>query len=366
VVLLTSGLNEGVFESKLLAGIPDDHEGNMSFLVEKQEIPSVQIGGLRNGSGPIGDLKTFGRLYQVIKREKPDLVHLHLLKARFFGGIAAKLAKVPMIVETFHGNLFSGYHGKLKAAAILAAERFLGWLIMDRVIAISETQKEEIIRYRVCPQEKIEVIPLGLNLNRFSQCSELKGEFRKEIGISKETVLIGTVGRLVPIKGLPYLLVAISRVAKSSDYDFCLLVVGDGELRRDLESQASSLGIERRVRFLGWRFDLERIYADLDIVVLSSLNEGTPVSLIEAMAAGKAVLATKVGGVPDLIEDGKTGVLVPSKDPEALTEAILRLLKNDALRRRLGEQAKASVYPKYDVSRLVEDMKNFYLKIVPS
>ena len=149
VVLLTSGLNEGVFESKLLAGIPDDHEGNMSFLVEKQEIPSVQIGGLRNGSGPIGDLKTFWRLYQVIKREKPDLVHLHLLKARFYGGIAAKLAKVPMIVETFHGNLFSGYYGKIKVAAILAAERFLGWLIMDRVIAISETQKEEIIRYRV-------------------------------------------------------------------------------------------------------------------------------------------------------------------------------------------------------------------------
>ena len=180
---------------------------------------------------------------------------------------------------------------------------------------------------------------MGLDLSRFGQCSRLKGEFRKEIGISQRTILIGTVGRLAPIKGLSYLLVAISRVAKSFDHEFCLLVVGDGELRRDLESQASALGIESRIRFLGWRFDLERIYADLDIVVLSSLNEGTPVSLIEAMAAGKAVVATKVGGVPDLVEDGKTGVLVPSKDPEALTEAILQLLKNDTLCRRLGEKA---------------------------
>ncbi|MCZ6623363.1 MAG: glycosyltransferase family 4 protein, partial [Deltaproteobacteria bacterium] len=266
----------------------------------------------------------------------------------------------------FHGNLFSGYYGKLKTAAILVAERFLGWLIMDRVIAISETQREELIRYRICPREKINVIPLGLELTRFINCSRFKGELKKELGLSDDTLLVGTIGRLVPIKGLSYLLDAICKVAQSANRDFCLVVVGDGLLRRDLEQQASVLGVEKRVRFLGWRFDLEKIYSDLDVVVLSSLNEGTPVSLIEAMAAGKAVVATKVGGVPDLVEDGRTGLLVPSKDSDTLADAILRVLKDNSLRRRLGEQARVAVYPKYDVARLIEDMENFYLSAVSS
>jgi len=346
--------------------MPDEHEGNMSFLAENHGVPLIQLGSLCNGSGPIGDLKSFWQIYQVIKKEKPDLVHLHLLKARFFGGLAAKLAGVPMLVETFHGNLFSDYYGKLKTAVILAAERFLGWLIMSRVIAISEAQKEELIRYRICSKKKIDVIPLGLDLEHFVHCSRFKGELRKELGISEESILLGTVGRLVPIKGLCYLLDAIYRVARSTDVDFCLLVIGDGQMHRDLKSQVSTLGIEKRVRFLGWRFDLERIYADLDVTVLSSLNEGTPVSVIEAMVAGKAVVATKVGGVRDLIEDGRTGLLVPSKDPDALANAILRLVNDHDLRRRLGEEARDSVYPKYDVSRLILDMKQFYLNLIPS
>jgi len=364
--LLTSNLNEGIFESKLIAGITDAHEGDMSFLIEKHGAHVIRVDSLCNGSGPIGDLKTFRRLYQVIKREKPDLVHLHLLKARFFGGLAAKLARVPVIVETFHGNLFSDYYGKLTTAAILAAERFLGWLIMDRVIAISETQKDELARYRICPREKISVIPLGLDLDRFVQCSKFRGELRKELGLAERTLLIGTVGRLVPIKGLSFLLKAVQNLVRTTNVDFCLLIVGDGLIRKDLELQVSSLGIEKKVRFLGWRFDLEKVYADLEVVVLSSLNEGTPVSLIEAMAAGKAVVATKVGGVADLVENGKTGLLVPSKDSDALASAILRLLNDNNFRRCMGEKARVSVRSKYDVSRLIQEMKKFYLGLVPS
>jgi len=365
-VFLTAGLDSSIFQSKLVVGKTDECEGDMSYLAENHGLRLVRIGSLSNGSGPLSDLTSFWHLFKRIRKERPDLIHLHLLKARFLGGIAAKLTRVPVIVETFHGNLFTGYYGRLKTVAIMAAERFLGWLIVDRVIVISESQKEELIKYRICPARKIEVIPLGLELGRFIKCEQLRGKLRKELGLSENTILIGSVGRLVPIKGVKYLLDSFSKVSQSKETDFCLIIVGDGVLRGDLEILATNLGVDNKVRFLGWRFDLEKIYADLDIVVLSSLNEGTPVSLIEAMTAGKVVLATKVGGVPDLVEDGKTGVLVPTKNPEALTEAILRLLKNDALRRRLGEQAKASVYPKYDISRLVEDMKNFYLKIVPS
>ncbi len=366
VALLTAGLNGGIFESKLVVGKKDDHEIDMSFLADTHGVHRIHVGTMRNGTTPLKDLRSFWHLYRLLKREKPAIAHLHLLKARFWGGLAAKLARVPVIIETFHGNLFSGYYGRLKTAAIVVAERFLGWFIMNRVIAISETQKDELIRHRICPPEKIHVIPLGLDLGRFANSSKFRGEMRNELGVSNETILLGAVGRLVPIKGLTYLLNAIYRVTQSTNRDFCLLIVGDGPLRQDLQSQASALGIEKHVRFLGWRFDLEKIYADLDIGVASSLNEGTPVSLIEAMAAGKAVVATKVGGVSDVVEDGVTGLLVPPKDPEVLADAIQRLLKDAGLRERLGEQAKKSVHPKYNVSRLIHDMKDLYLTLVPS
>ncbi|MEE8160944.1 MAG: glycosyltransferase family 4 protein [Acidobacteriota bacterium] len=363
-VFLTSGLNGSDFESKLVTGKTDDHEGDMSFLAEKHGIQLIQIESLSNGSGPLADIKTFWHLYQIIKRERPDLADLHLLKARFIGGIAAKLARVPIIVETFHGHLFSEYYGQLKTAAILVAERFLGWVIVDKVIAISKNQKQDLIRHKICPERKVMVIPLGLDLSRFVQCSKFRGEVRRELGISKETILLGSVGRLVPIKGLFYLLEAVAKLKSFTRSDFQVLIVGDGILRKELEEKAAVLGLPDGVRFLGWRFDLEKIYADLDVVVLSSLNEGTPVSVIEAMAAGKAVVATRVGGVPDVVEDGVGGILVPPRNSNALARAIARLIENAELRATLGRQAKESVYPKYDVTRLVNDMMNLYLDLL--
>ncbi|MBI4522559.1 MAG: glycosyltransferase family 4 protein, partial [Deltaproteobacteria bacterium] len=364
-VLLTARLNGDRFQSKLLAGTTDSHEGDMSFLAENHGTPFVRVEELCNEAGLFGDLKSFCRLVKVIKKEKADIVDLHLLKARFFGGLAAKIAGVPVIVETFHGHLFTGYFGRLKTAAILTTERLLGWFVMHRLIAISEIQKEELIRYRISPARKIDIIPLGLDLNKFLDCSKWRGEFRRELGVADATILIGVVGRLVPIKGLCYLLDAVSQVLRATDADFQLIVVGDGPLRGALESQVSSLDIEKRVRFLGWRFDLEKIYADLDFVALSSLNEGTPVSLIEAMAAGKAVVATRVGGVPDVVEHEKTGILVSPKNPLELSKAITRLLGNPRLRNCLGERARFSVYPKYDVSRLIQDMKEYYRSLLP-
>ncbi len=361
VISMAAELNQGLFESKLVTGKIDSHEGDMSFVAENHGVYPVFVEDMRNEGRPLNDLRAFWRLFRLIKKEKADIVHLHLMKARFFGGLAAKLAGVPVIVETFHGNLFDGYYGKLATAAILGAERFLGWVIMDRVIAISKQQKEELARFRICPRQKVNVIPLGLKLSRFLDCSKFKGQLRRELRVSEQTLLVGVVGRLVRIKGISYLLDALHRVYQATDKDFCLLVVGDGLMRKELESQVSSLGIGAKVRFLGWRFDLERIYADLDIVILSSLNEGTPFSLIEAMAAGKAVVATSVGGVPDVVADGKAGLLVPPKNPSVMAEAILKLINDASLRNRLGQQAKSNVYPRYDVSRLARDMWSYYL-----
>jgi len=366
VVLLTAGLNGGKFESELVIGMPEKNEGDMSFLAEDYGIPVRKIESLRNGSGILENLNAFWQLYRILKKERPDIAHLHLLKARFFGGLAARLAGVPIVIETFHGNLFSEYYGKLKTAAILSVEMLLGWLVMDRVIAISASQRQELVKKRICPARKVKVVQLGIGLDRFHQCPSLKGCFRREMGLSEQTILVGTVGRLVPVKGITYLLEAIAKISSAANLCFCLVIIGDGPLRSDLEKKVSELSIGTKVRFLGWRFDLEKIYADLDIVVLSSLNEGTPVSLIEAMAACRPVVATRVGGVPDVVEDGVTGLLVPSKNSEALAVAILQLLKDAGLRRRLGEQAGCAVYPKWDVSRLIQDMNDFYVELVES
>jgi len=230
-------------------------------------------------------------------------------------------------------------------------------------VAISQRVKENVVRHRVAPARKIEVVPLGLELDQFRSSSSARGELRRELGVGAEERLVGMVGRMVPIKGHSYFLEAAREVLPAYPKARFVLV-GDGNLRADLEAECRRLGIDRSVVFLGWRRDLARIYADLDIVALSSLNEGTPVSLIEAMAAGRATVATDVGGVPDVVEDGVTGLLVPAKQPKALAEAILRLLGDDALRASLGERAMASVYPKYDVSRLIEDTKNLYLKLI--
>jgi len=364
-VFLTVGLNNGLLQSKLVFGAVDQSEGDMSYLARGNGIAFTEIGSLKNEAGFLGNLRAFLQLYQLILREKPDLVHLHLLKARFLGGLAARVAGVPLVLETLHGDLFTDYYGYFKTQAILMAERLLGHLIMDKVIAISGGVKESILRSRIASASKVEVIPLGLELEKFMTRPQLAGELRRELGIQEGNRLVGIVGRMVPIKGHRNFLQAASEVLRScSNVRFVL--VGDGLLRREMEMECQLLGITEAVTFLGWRRDLDKIYADLDMVVMSSLNEGTPVSLIEAMAAGKAVVATRVGGVPDVVEDGKTGLLVPPKDPKALADAILRLLNDGDLRRSLGERARVSVFPKYDVSRLVQDMKDFYLNIVPS
>jgi len=365
VVLLTEGLGGGPFKCKLVFGAIDIDEGDMSYLIRDKGLAFTEIGSLRNGAGLIGNLKAFLQILMLIRKEKPDLVHLHLLKARFLGGVAAKVARVPLVVETLHGDLFTDYYGCFKTRAILLVERLLGHLVMDRVIAISEKVKDNIVRFNVAPLRKVEVIPLGLELLKFADPTAHVGELKKELGVAQGCRLVGMIGRMVPIKGCHYFLQAAHEIIKV-DPRVRFVLVGDGILRANLEFECQQLGISKAVTFLGWRKDLCKIYADLDVVVLSSLNEGTPLSVIEAMAAGKGVVATEVGGVSDVVTSGETGLLVPPKDSKALAEAVLRLLRDEKLRRGLEERAKASVYPKYDISRLTQDMENLYLRLASS
>jgi glycosyltransferase involved in cell wall biosynthesis len=241
-------------------------------------------------------------------------------------------------------------------------ERVLGSLT-TRIIAVSEQVKRDLVDYRVANPDKISVIPLGFELQPFLDSANQRGSFRRELGVSNGAPLVGIVGRIFPIKNHRLFLNAAARVA-AEEKAARFVVVGDGALRQQMEEHANGLGIADRVIFTGWRRDLPRIYADLDVLVVSSNNEGTPVSAIEAMASGCPVVATRVGGLPDLIEDGETGCLVPQRDADALATAVLRLLRDRATARRIGQAARAKVAERFTTERLVADIERLYTDLL--
>ncbi len=361
-ILLTKHLNGQQWASTLVTGQIDRQEGDMIDLAYAKGLEPLVITTLRNGAGPAADLISLVRLYRLFRRERPAIVHLHLFKARLLGGIAARLAGVPLVAETFHGTLFSGYYRPIVSRLLVAVERLLARL-MNAVIAVSDEVASEIHGLNVADPEKVHVIPLGLDLDRFAQAAETSRILHEELGVSHRTLLVGTVGRLVPIKGLRYFIAAAAQVSRLVP-EVRFVIIGDGPERAALERQVSQEGLDDRVFFLGWRRDVQRLYPDLDVVVLASLHEGTPVAIIEAMAAGRSVVATRVGGVPDVVQDGVTGLLVPPEDPGAIGDAVVRLLRSPDERRRLGLEARRHVHPRFTATRLAADMDALYNRML--
>lgn len=307
---------------------------------------------------PANDLRATLRMYRLIRASRPHIVHTHMAKAGTAGRLAARLARVPIVVHTFHGHTFHSYFGKAKTRLFLEIERTLA-RVTDRIIAVGEDQRREIARYGVTPLGNIAVIPLGLEIEGLLDAESARGALKAELGLNGHSRLVGIVARLVPIKAHEVFLEAAVRV-RAADPDSHFLVVGDGERRSELEGMAARLGLGSAVRFLGWRADMKQVYADLDVVALSSNNEGSPVALIEAMAAGRPVVATAVGGVGEVVQHGESGLLVPPRDPRALADGVLTLLHDPARSERFGRAGRASVYPRHAASRLVADVARLY------
>lgn len=359
VVNLNAGLDPQRFESILISGTENPGEGSMlDYALSKGIAPIVIPEIVGEASFKPRDAQALSKLVQLLRKEKPQIVHTHTAKAGFVGRVAARLAGVPVIIHTYHGHVLHGYYSPRKTQLLRQMEAILAHLT-DHIIAVSERVKQDLVTYRVAPAEKIGVIPLGFDLAPFVAARANRGEFRREFGLDAHAPLIGIVGRIFPIKNHRLFLDAAARVAaQQSDARF--VIVGDGTLRGEMESHTRELGLGERVVFTGWRRDLPRIYSDLDVLVVSSDNEGTPVSAIEAMASGCPVVATAVGGLPDLIADGETGCLVPAKSPDALANAVLSLLQNSPLAERLGAAAQASVLERFTVSRLIVDIERLY------
>lgn len=360
--LLTERLDPARYDSLLVSGTEDPTEGNYLALQGKALARLSVLPALGREIRGGQDLAALARLVGLMRRVRPHVVHTHTAKAGTLGRLAAFLTRVPVIVHTYHGHVFHGYFSPAKTRAFLAIERWLGRRT-DCLLTVSESVRGELLRLGLGPPERLRVMPLGLDLDRFLACEARRGELRAELGLGEGAALVGIVARLVPIKAHEVFLEAAARLAALLP-ESRFLVVGDGERRPALEAEARRLGLGDRVRFLGWRRDLDRIYADLDVVVLTSRNEGSPVSLIEAMAAARPVVGTRVGGVPDLVEDEVTGRLVPSSDAPALAEAVRALLADPTRRRELGQAGRRAVVAPFGAERLLADMDRLYAELL--
>ncbi len=361
VVLLTAGLDRQRYQTTLVVGREGDREGSFLDLAESKNVAPIVVPTLSRSIRPIRDLRSFIVLCRLMMRERPHVVHTHTAKAGALGRLAAFVTGVPVVVHTFHGSVFSGYFGALGSHIYKTAERFLA-RITDAIIGISPAVAEELVAHRLRPRHGIHTIPLGLELDGLIDATRSRpGALRRRLGLNQNVKLIGSVGRLAPVKDLQTLLSAVERVD-----DVHVALIGDGPERSRLEQLRDELGLASRVHFTGFLSELENVYPDLDCVVNSSRNEGTPVALIEAMAAGVPVVATAVGGTPDLLRDVALGTLVPPGDADALATALSEALQNHdtSLARARAAEARTAVVEQYRSERLIHDTETVYRELL--
>lgn len=361
--LLDEGLEQAGVQSLLVAGKVAAGEGDMSYLFSNPEKTLLTLPQLKREIAPFADIVCLWKLFRMMRRERPDIVHTHMAKAGALGRLAATFSGVPVKVHTFHGHVFDGYFGPLTTRCFLTIERFLAKR-SNCLIAVSDHVRQEICqRFHIDSLDRVRIVPLGLDLEPFLRLNGGNGRLRKELGVSPQTRLVGIVGRLAPIKNHSFFL-EIAEVLIKRHGDLHFVIVGGGEQEDALKRLVREKALSRRVTFLGWRRDLTDIYSDLDLAVLTSCNEGTPVSLIEAMAAGKPVVATRVGGVPDVVQEGVTGYTVASGDLSAFVEKVERLLDRPDLRQAMGKEGRQWVKERFSKERLLQRMRALYKELL--
>ena len=386
VVWLTQALDDDEFSSTLVAGSVPPGEDDMSYFADEAGVKPVYLREMSRELSP-GDIVSIFKLYRILVAEKPDVLHTHTAKAGTVGRSAAfvyrwltwktligKPRRVK-VIHTFHGHIFHSYYGRLKTNFFLAVERSLARLATHKIIVLSEQQLSEInSKFKVGRRSQFSIVPLGVDTEPLQPSAAAREEVRSEIGAADEDVVVGFVGRLTEIKNLPLLLEAAARFLGRPHVKF--VIVGDGNLRADLEQQAESFGIGSILTFLGNREDVTRVYNGLDVVALTSLNEGTPLSLIEAMAAAKPVISTAVGGVPGLLGDVREsfegfavcerGVRVDSFEADAYACGLRFLVDDPQACSDMGKRGAAFVRANFSKERLIADIKDLYRELVRS
>jgi glycosyltransferase involved in cell wall biosynthesis len=379
VVWLSDGLNPNEFETLLITGTVPPGEGDMSYFARDHQVDTLVISEMSRELSPRDILVIVKLLFQFL-RFKPLVIHTHKAKAGAAGRIAGMLYRwlTPSalllrprdcrIVHTYHGHVFHSYYGRFKTRLFILIERALARLCTDQIIVVSEQQRREICdSFRIGRPEQFRVIPLGLD---FEEVTGSRVDARRECGVSDGEVAIGIVGRLCEVKNHEMLLDSNYLLKSLTDASVRLLIIGDGHLRNGIEAKTRALGLAEQTVFTGFREDATSLYAGLDIAALTSLNEGTPLTLIEAMCCGRAVAATEVGGVVDVMGsrreaiDGFTvwdhGITAPSRDFNAFARGLQFLIDHPELRREMGERGRAFVRTRLSKTRLLSDIESLY------
>ncbi|MEI6311832.1 MAG: glycosyltransferase [Bacteroidota bacterium] len=363
------------YETLLLSGQIDSTEASSEFLVKELDLTPQYIDNMQRELNPLKDRHAYYQIKKIIKEFKPDIVHTHAAKAGAVGRLAAAHCNVPIIIHTFHGHVFHSYFSPLKTRIFIEIERYLAKK-STAIVAISDIQKKELSEtFKIAPASKFHVVNLGFDLEKFHTDSGAKRkQFRTKWMIQDDEIAIGIVGRLVPIKNHSLFLDAMKWVLDHTTKKVKILLIGDGESRQTIEEKIKTLGIpycseqdlntSAKIVFCSWIKDVDVAYAGIDIVALSSLNEGTPVSLIEAQAAGKPIITTNVGGIKDVVLENETAFVVPSNEVNAFAEKTLELVENDTLRQNFSTKGYEHVIKTFSYQTLCSNMDKLYKSLL--
>jgi glycosyltransferase involved in cell wall biosynthesis len=371
---LTKYLNTDLYETLLIGGKPEKHEQSADYILNDLKVSFRQLKFMRRAISPLFDLISLIQIIIIIYKYKPNIIHTHAAKSGLLGRLASLFYyKNVKVVHTYHGNVFEGYFSNFKNRILLFIERFLAKK-STKIIAISKLQAHDLIfKYKICKKEKIEIVPLGFDLYRFTENTNSKREkLRKEFNLNKTTILITIVGRVVPIKNHQLFIDVINYCKHRSTRKIKALVVGDGSetekiidyvINNKLSYSYKDVNKECDVLFTSWRSDIDSILAASDIICLTSLNEGTPVSIIESMASETASISTNVGGVSDIIENNISGI-VSSKEVNDYGENLLKMIEDENLRLKLAKNGKSISLENYNYNKLVFNIESLYQKII--
>jgi glycosyltransferase involved in cell wall biosynthesis len=358
---LAAGLETRGYSTTLVAGSLARGEDSMAFLADRLGIRVVGVSELQREVSPLHDARAVKRLTSIIREVRPHILHTHTAKAGAIARAAARVsgsARPPIVVHTFHGHVLKGYFDSVRTAVFKEVERSLA-RSSDVLVAVSPEVRDELVEAGIAPREKFEVIRLGIPLEERLGDATADLDYRHLYGISPDAFVVGWVGRMTAVKDTDAVL-EIVRATRERGVDAALVMVGDGPDRERLEQRAHDLGIARSTFFVGYQSEVAGYYRLFDAFLLPSVNEGTPVSAIEALASGTPVVATKVGGVPDVVRDGLDGFLVAPGDTEEAAGKLALLASDANLRARLGAAGRERVLERYSVARLVDDVDRLY------
>ena len=357
------------YETILIGGQHEESEKSSLHILDDLGLKPIIIPEMQRSLNPYKDQIALRKIIKIIKEFKPDIVHTHAAKAGALGRRAAYKMGVKQIYHTFHGHVFHSYFGNLKTKAFKEIEKNLAKK-STKIIAISEIQKKELSEiHRICPAEKIEVIPLGFDLTRFNMDKDSKRKkFRKKWNLKENEIAIGIIGRLVPIKNHSFFIDSIKEIIKKSNFPIRAFIVGDGEEKHNLINYVRNINLDYSLdtspatfHFTSWIKEIDEVNSGMDIICLTSLNEGTPVSLIEAQANGKPIVSTKTGGIKNIVLENKTALLSENNDLQSFSQNLLSLVNNSE-KRQLFSKYGLEKSEEFHYSKLINNVKNLYEK----